>query len=567
ALSQIVLLRELTESYRALTSGREPRLPALEVQYADFAVWQRERLRDEALERQIGYWTERLGSQPPAPELPTDRPRPPVETFAGDRLHLRIEPALTARLETLSRERGTTLYMTMLAIFQTLLHRITGQDDLSTGTPVGGRTRPEVKDLIGMFINNLVLRIDLGGDPPFVELLERVREVALEAFAHQELPFEKLVEVLRPQRDLSRTPLFQVMFVLQTYPAPDEVATPAEVELTTLPIDPGSAIYDLTLNLEEDLTGHFEYSTDLYDAATIRRLAEHLRNLVQGVVAEPARRLSELPLLTAAERRQLAEWNATPELVPALRLDVQVAAWSARRPEAPALVFAEGTWTYRELDRRADRVACHLRRLGVGPEVPVAIAMGRSPERIAALLGVMRAGGAWLPLDPTYPRARLAFMLADARVPVLVTESRLLAGLPEHSAETVLLDGEWPGWNAPDEPPPLPEVGPESLAYLIYTSGSTGEPKGVMVRHGGLSNLEAAHRRPFAMAPGSAMLQFASFSFDASISETITALGCGATLHLAPAEALLPGPELAELLRTRRITHAILPPAVLPALE
>ncbi|MCP4657707.1 MAG: SDR family NAD(P)-dependent oxidoreductase, partial [bacterium] len=356
--SQIVLLRELTENYLASTSGRKPRLPALEVQYADFAVWQRERLRDEVLERQIAYWTERLGAQPPAPALSTDRPRPPVESFAGGRLPVAIEPDLAARLETLSRERAATLFMTMVAIFQALLHRLTGQDDLTLGTPVGGRTRPEVQDLIGTFINNLVLRIDLGGDPPFAELLERVREVALEAFAHQELPFEKLVEVLQPERDLSRAPLFQVMFVLKTLPAPIDITAPTGVELTPLAIDPGSAIYDLTLSLDESLSGWMEYNRDLFDASTMARLVGHLQRMAQGAVEDPEKRLSELPLLASCERHQLlAEWNDTGRRSSDACLHELIAAQTQHTPDAVAVTFEGATLSYGELGRQSDRLA------------------------------------------------------------------------------------------------------------------------------------------------------------------------------------------------------------------
>ncbi|MCP4656308.1 MAG: AMP-binding protein, partial [bacterium] len=516
--SQIVLHRELAEVYRALTSGRKPRLPALEVQYADFAAWQREQLRDQALERQIAYWTERLGSPPPAPALPTDRPRPPVETFAGKRLQVRVEPGLTARLETLGRKRGTTPFMTVLAIFQTLVHRLTGQDDLTTGTPVGGRTRPEVQDLIGIFINNLVLRTDLGGDPPFAELLDRVREVALGAFAHQDLPFEKLVEVLRPQRDLSRAPLFQVLFALQTLPAPSDIVAPEGVELTPLPLDPGSAIYDLTLNLEEDLSGWLEYNTDLFDASTAARLLKHFQCLAQGVVEAPATPLSALPLIAAPERHQLlAECNDTGARFPGERpIHELIAAQAERTPEAVAVVCEDRTVSYGELARRSELLAGWLARNGVGPESLVGIALEPGPELVVALLAVLGAGGAYLPLDPSYPEDRLAYVLEDSGAGALITREHLRPLLPELAGPVLYLDEGWPA-ESRDEPSPGPaRVGPESLAYVIYTSGSTGRPKGVEIPHRALVNFLASMRQRPGLGPRYRLLAVTPLSFDIS---------------------------------------------------
>ncbi|MCP4653919.1 MAG: AMP-binding protein, partial [bacterium] len=519
--SQVVFLRELSELYTAVRAERAPRLPELAVQYADFSAWQRGWLRGEVLEEQITWWREQLGGgEPPLVELPTDRPRPPVETFAGARRWFELGPQLRTEIGALSHEQGTTLFMTMLAVFQTLLFRYTGQTALTIGSPVAGRTRPEVEALIGVFINNLALASDLGRDPDFRQLLERARKVALAAFAHQDLPFEKLVEALRPQRDLSRAPVFQVMFVLHNMPAAGGFAEISDLRFMELQVDPGTAIYDLTLTVDEPsegLLGWFEYNTDLFDASTIARMEGHFRNLLRGAVAAPGTRLSGLPLLAAAEGRQLlCEWNDTRSPWPQRPLHELVTAQAERTPEAVAVVFEGSTWTYRELDERSNLLAGRLVTEGVGPESLVGIALEPAPQLVVALLAVLKAGGVYLPLDPSYPWERLAYMLEDSGAEILITQEALLSRVPDFAGRTLCPDRDGEAIATAGAAPPAVRVAPESLAYAIYTSGSTGRPKGVEIPHRALVNfLEAMRERP-GLGPADRVLSVTPLSFDIS---------------------------------------------------
>ncbi|MCP4658786.1 MAG: amino acid adenylation domain-containing protein, partial [bacterium] len=564
--SWMVFQRELLALYSAFSGAPAASIappPALPVQYADFAVWQRQWLAGEVLAEQIGYWTEQLGAEPPVLELPADRPRPPVETYVGARIPVELEPAVNAGIQALGREHGVTVFMTMLAAFQALLHRYTGQEDLIVGTPVAGRSRPEVEGLIGVFINNLALRIDLGGDPEFRTLLERAREVALGAFAHQDLPFEKLVEALRIERDLSRAPLFQVMFILQTAPVEGAMAELPGMTLEVLPIDQGTAIYDLTVALNDmgDLfTGWLEYNTDLFDAATIARMADHYLTLVRGAAAAPETRLSELPLLAPPERHQLlAEWNATESAFPDQRsLHELITERSERHPEAVAVVCENSALSYRELERRSDLVAGWLVGHGVRAESLVGITLEPGPELVVALVGVLKAGGAYLPLDPSYPRERLAHMLEDSGAAIAITREHLLALLPEFAGATVCLDRDWDEISAAGAPPTR-RVAPESLAYVIYTSGSTGKPKGVEISHRALVNfLESMRARP-GLDQGDRLLAVTPLSFDISGLELYLPLVAGATVELVSRATAADGELLAVRLATA--THLQATPA------
>ncbi|HEX2569410.1 MAG TPA: amino acid adenylation domain-containing protein [Polyangia bacterium] len=581
-----ILVRELAALYRAFgrRPGQEPGqaqgwppVPPLEplpVQYADFALWQRAWLEGEALEEQLHYWKQQLGGRLPVLELPTDRPRPAVETHRGAQLGVTLPAALSEALAGLSRREGVTLFMTLLAAFQTLLHRYTGQDDVIVGTPIAGRTRPETEGLIGFFVNTLALRTDLGGDPRFVDLLGRVREVTLGAYGHQDVPFEKLVEVLQPERDLGRAPVFQVLFVLQNLPA-TALDLPG-LTLTPIEIDGGIAKFDLTLTLQESqggaggLRGVLEYNTDLFDAATMERMAGHLRRLLEGVVEDPERRVAELPLLTEEEREQLLErWNQRPVVLPGAwsggGVEALFAEEAARRPEAPAVVFGDDCLTYGELDRRSNQLAHHLRALGVREETLVGVCVERSPELVVGLLGVLKAGGAYLPLDPTYPQERLAFMLEDAGVRLVLTQ-RHLGGVIQNTAE-VALDQDWHliprhGTTAPGH-----AATAEHLAYVIYTSGSTGRPKGTLLLRGGLTNTALTAARHQGLEPGRRVLQFAALGFDASVFEIFSALVSGACVVLAPRDELLPGGPLGETIRRQGVTSALLPPSVIAEME
>ncbi|MEO5729053.1 MAG: AMP-binding protein, partial [Byssovorax sp.] len=470
-----------------------------------------------------------------------------------------------------SRERGATLFMVLMAAFQVLLARWSGQGDISVGTPVANRNRGEVEPLIGFFINTLVLRSDLADDPTFAVLVDRVREAALGAYAHQDVPFEKLVEALGASRDLGRTPLFQAMFGLQN--APMSALELPGLTLTPVPVDAGAAKFELELSLAPEagaLAGTLVYNADLFDAATVASMAQGFEVLLRGVIAEPEGRVAALPLLDEATRRRvLGEGNGTAAVAPArARVHQRFQAQAAATPDALALVSGSERLTYRALDRRANQLARHLRALGVGPEVRVAICLDRSVEMVVALLAVLEAGGAYVPLDPGHPRARIDFLLEDCRATVVLTRRRWADALGAGAARVICLDELADALARESDEPLAAEVDGRHAAYVIYTSGSTGQPKGVLVEHRGLSNLVEAQIEAFGVTPETPVLQFASFGFDASVSEIFTALQAGAALHLASSDDLLPGPDLLRLLEERAIAVVTLPPsalAVLPA--
>ena len=576
-----VLRRELSVLYESFAEGRPSPLPELPIQYADFAIWQRRWLSGETLERQLDYWRRQLAGAPPVLDLPFDRPRRAVETFRGGVAGFTLPEGLAPRLSTLSRGLGATLSMTALAAFDLLLARYTGRDDVVVGSAVANRNRREIEDLIGFFVNVQVLRTELSGDPTFAGLAARVREMSLAAFAHQDLPFDKLVEELQLPRDLAHHPLCQVMYGFQNFPrhetrVRDLSFTPLEEETT----DTGTAKADLLLFLAEadgSLQGWIEYNGDLFETATIVRMYRHLTALLSAAAEDPGRPVSALPTLAPGERHQiLCEWSgAAAVLAPVLLFSERFAARVRETPEAPALVSTAGVLSYGQLYGRAQRLAGRLRALGVGPEVRVGICPDRPDAMVEGILGVLLAGGAWVPLDPNYPAERLAFMLDDAGCHVLLTEDTVLPLLPAESLppRVLLLDRE-----EPEEPVPAgvpPEVLPENLAYVIYTSGSTGRPKGVAVTHGSLARVTDALVRVYGVRPGDRVLQAASPSFDVYVSEITTTLGTGASLHVTRREERIPGPEMMALLQEREITVfgqvpslvAGLDPALLPALR
>ncbi|HEX8273583.1 MAG TPA: non-ribosomal peptide synthase/polyketide synthase, partial [Longimicrobiaceae bacterium] len=565
-----VLRRELSALYAAYREGRPSPLPEPAVQPADHAVWQREQAEGDTLERQLAFWREQLRGAPELLELPTDRPRPPVQTFRGATVPVELSPALLERLEALARREGATLYMTLLAAFQTLLSRYAGSDDVVVGSPIAGRTRKEVEELIGFFVNTLVLRTDLSGDPSFRETLRRAREVTLGAYEHQEVPFERLVAELRPERSLSHSPLFQVVFTLQT--AGGGGAALPGLEVSGVEAEAASARFDLSLVLtptSRGLRGGLTYSTDLFERGTIVRMLGHLERVLEQVAANADVRLSELELLGEAERALvLEEWNRTAAEVPTDRCVHELfEAQAERTPDAVAIEFEGETLGYGALNRRANRLAHHLAGLGVGPEVRVGVCLERGTEMVVAVLAVLKAGGAYVPLDPAHPAQRLAFVLSDAAVPVLVTQESLRAALPAGDGVAVVsVDGDRARIAAQPAENPRSGARPDGLAYVIYTSGSTGTPKGVMVPHRGVPNLAYAQARRFGIDGTSRVLQFASPAFDAAVAELFDALLIGATLVLAPREELLPGPGLLGTLRRGRVTVATLPPSVLALL-
>ena len=554
-----VFARELSALYRARIAGVPAGLPPLAIQYADFAAWQRGWLQGEVLERQVAWWRGQLTGAAVL-ELPTDRPRPILAQAPSGLLHPLLRPSLTEPLRAFSRDHGATLFMTLLAGFQALLYRHTGQTDISVGTPIANRNHGDVEKLIGFFVNMLVLRTDLSGDPGFGDLVDRVRQTALGAYGHQSVPFAKLVEELRPERDLRHTPLFQVGFQLLNVPQ-------SPLELPGITLHPfsfaaRSAKFDLDLALTDAadrLSGVLDYNADLFDATTMERFLAHLEQLLLGAMDDPARRLSELPLLTAAERSQLAiEWNDTASASadpPCLHH------WIARRiaeaPEALAAVCEDRRLTFGDLGRQSASLALRLREHGVGPEVPVVLFLDRSVEAIAGFVGILEAGGVYVPVDPTYPAERIAWILEDCMAPVVVTTSVLAGRLP-NGTPAVLLDE------------PLPAAGEgrgegsgvrllaDHPAYIIYTSGSTGRPKGVVVRHGAMMSFaralrEAVYGEVYGEKAGALRVGFnASFSFDASIQQLVQ-LAWGHSLHVLPQAVRLDPAALVDTVRRQRL--------------
>ncbi|MCZ8118403.1 MAG: amino acid adenylation domain-containing protein [Microcystis sp. LE18-22.4A] len=564
-----VFIHELTSLYNAYTQNHPANLAPLPIQYADFALWQKQWLQGDVLQTQLNYWQNQLANAPSLLSLPTDHPRPAVQSFVGTQQEFSLSPKLSQALTELSRQQGVTLFMTLLAAFDALLYRYTGSSDILVGTPIANRNRGEIEGLIGFFVNTLVMRTDLSDNPSFSQLLTRVREVTMDAYAHQDLPFEMLVEALQPERDLSHTPLFQVAFVLQNTPKSEIAMTGLTV--TDLPPENTTAKFDLTLamvNTDDGLKGVWEYNTDLFESSTIERLSGHFLNLLGGIAANPQARISQLPLLTESETNQLLiEWNNTQVDYPEYKCIHQLFEEQVKRtPDAVAVVCSQQQLTYNELNCRANQLAHYLRKLGVKPDELVGICLERSLDMIVGLLGILKAGGAYLPLDPDYPSERLQFAIADAQLSLLLTQEGLIDKLPEHQAPLILLDRFTEEINQNSQDNLTGVVTANNLANLIYTSGSTGKPKGVMVEHRGLFNLATAQIKTFNLQSNSRLLQFASLNFDASIWEIIMAIGSGATLYLDTKDALMPGLPLMGRLKDYGITHIILPPSALAAL-
>ncbi len=534
-----VLNREIAALYDALLGGRPSPLPALPIQYADYAHWQRSWFTGEALQQQLDHLAARLAGAPRAIELPTDRPRPPVQTHAGSTVTFTVPSDLGGALQELGRREGATLFMTLLAAFDVLLHRITGQSDIVVGSPIAGRTRVETERLMGFFLNTLVLRAEISDDLSFADLLARVKETCLDAYAHQDLPFERLVQEIAPERDLSRSPIFQVMFILQNTPAGGMTA-PTGLTLRGAAVDGGTAKFDLTLGMtpraDGGLVGALEFATDLFDASTIERMVGYFRVLLEGIVHDPSMPLWQLPLLPADERRHLVvDWNRTEADFPR---DATVhglfAAQARRTPDAVAVACGGEHLTYRALDERANQLASYLRSRGVRPDVLVGVCTRRSLALVVAILGVLKAGGAYVPMDPEYPRERLAFMLEDAGAPVLLTESSLVALLPVGKAQIVAIDGDWAAIGAESTAALEGGSGPGDLAYVIYTSGSTGRPKGAMLVHRGVVNYLTWAIQAYRVAEGQGAPLHSSIGFDLTVTSLFTPLLTGKCVTLVP---------------------------------
>ena len=568
-----IFRRELSVLYTAYEQGKSNPLPELSIQYADYSHWQSQWLTGDVLQSQLNYWKQQLGGALPLLDLPADHPRPMIQSYRGDIVKFTLSAELSKELRHLSHRSEATLYMTLLAAFSVLLYRYTNQEDLVIGSPIANRQRPELESVIGFFVNILALRINLKGNPPFSELLKVVRNIALDAYAHQDLPFEKLVEELQPQRSLSHSPLFQVLFVLQN--TPSQIMEMSDLTLTPLGINRETAKFDLVLSLTETkqgLRGIFQFNVDIFTSERIERIVGHFQTLLEGVVVNPDENIGRLPILTATERHQiLVELNDTKKSYPFDKCIHELFEEHVKRtPNETAVVFKDQQLTYRQLNEKANQVAHFLQEIGVNPDTLVGICVERSLEMIVGLLGILKSGGAYVPLDPEYPQERLAFMFEDAQLGTLLTQEKLLSRLPSNKARIVCLDKHLETPSSKTKVNPRSKANSDNLAYVIYTSGSTGMPKGVLVTHKGLSNLSQTQTRKFKVDRGSRVLQFASLSFDASIWEIVMTLCSGGRLCLAQKDQLLPGPPLVDLLNNHAITHVTLPPsalAVLPTIE
>ena len=545
-----ILFRELRALYDAYRDGGESPLAPLPLQYADFAGWQREQGQGPAAERGLAYWTERLAGAPAVLELPADRPRPAVPSYRGGAVPIHLAAGTTERLRALARAEGATPFMVLLAAFQLVLARWSGTDDVVVGSPVAGRTRAEVQELIGLFVNTLVLRTDLSGDPTFRALLARVRQTVLGAYEHPDVPFERLVDALRPERTLGHAPLFQVLFQLDDdagAPAASRAADPAPEAAGV------AARFDLTLLLrsgESGIHGELQYAADRFDRGTAERMAEHLARVLEQAASHPERHVSRMALMGPAERAAVAAWNRTDAPYPAERCIHQLFEEQARRtPGAVAVHFGDASLTFAEVDARANRLANHLVRLGVGPEVRVGICMERGLELLPALLGVMKAGGAWVPADPAHPAERIGYVLEDAAVHVLLTQERLRGRLPLSGGASVLaLDVEWPRIAAESAAAPAARVTSENLAYVIYTSGSTGRPKGVAMHHRGVVNYIQWGVRHYGADAGNGSPVFSSMAVDLTLTNLLP-LFAGRPVRMLPEENAVEA--LADVLREK----------------
>ena len=542
-----IFSRELAAIYSALSQGRPNPLGELPVQYADYSLWQREWLQGEVLDRQLAYWKEQL-KDIPVLELPMDGRRDGSLNRAGAKLSVTLSKSLADRLKALSRQEGATLFMTLLTAFHVLLHRYTGQDDIAVGSPIAGRTRSETEGLIGFFVNTLVLRSKLSGNPTFKELLAQVRETALQAYEHQDVPFEKLVEELKPERDQNHTPFFQVMFALQNVPRGNlEIAglqaTPVEVASSGAKFD----IFAAFIERDGEMTLRVEYSTELFAAASIERMLGHFQTLLEGIVAKPERSIDTYPILSEAEnQRLLTDWNDTQRVYPDGRCIHELfEACVNQSPEAVALVFENESWNYRELNSRANQLARYLRGLGVGRDTLVALCIDRSMEMVVALLAILKAGGAYVPLDPEYPKDRLEFMLRDTQASVLLTQKRISQIPPDYPGHRVCLDEDRETIARESDENLVREATADSLAYVIYTSGSTGTPKGVMIRHGSVCNFLASMAAEPGLCSKDTLLAVTTLSFDIAGLEIYLPLSVGARIVLASRDVTVDGFRLA----------------------
>jgi amino acid adenylation domain-containing protein len=559
-----ILLHELAQLYAAFSTGRPSPLRDLAIQYADFSIWQREHFTDEALRSHLDYWIEHLRDLPPLLHLPVARPRPAVETFRGARRRFGLTASTASALRTFNRRENVTMFMTLLATFQALLYRYTGRTDLPVGVPIANRNRAEVEPLIGFFVNMLVVRGDLSGHPTFRELLRRVKACAIASYEHQDLPFERLIGLLQPERAASHNPLFQVMFVLQNTPRQTE-GFPG-MHISRVDIEAAAAKVDLTLTIEDAskwIRGTWEYNTDLFEADAIDRMTYHLTTLLAAAIAAPDVPIDRLPLLDAKERHQiLVEWNQTDAPMPEEGLVIHglFEAQCARTPDAVAVTYGQESLSYRRLNERANKLARHLMTLGVGAGIPVGICLRQAPEMLVAIMAVLKAGGAYLPLDPAYPAQRLSSMFDDAGAAVLVADRRA-PDLHVPDDRVVRLDADHETIAAYPADTVAAQVDADDLAYLIYTSGSTGAPKGVMVTHRNLVHSTTARAAVY-HEPVTGFLLLSSFSFDSSVAGIFWTLTTGGALILPGEENLADIPALGRMIASHRPSHLLCIPAL-----
>jgi amino acid adenylation domain-containing protein len=557
-----ILSREVSVLYDAFVSGAPVPLPELPIQYADFAVWQREYLQGDALNEQLSYWRNQLANIPPVLELPVDRPRPDLGSFRGARMTFELSKELRQQLKELNQREGVTQFMVLLAAFDVLLYRYSNQPDIVVGTAIANRNRDETESLIGFFVNMLVMRTDLSGNPTFLEVLKRVKQMTLAAYQHQDVPIEQIIEMLQPQRSLNRTPLYQVEFTLQNMPL--EQVEARGLRLTPLDVRAVSSDTDLDLIMsesEQGLFGEVIYQTDLFDETTIERMMSHFQNLLEEIAKAPEQRILDLPLTSGSETRALlARWGVTD--MNANKLVHQLfEEQAARTPEAPAVVFNDRTFTYAELNQRANQLARYLKRHNAQPEMLVAVHLEQSFEFLVAMLGILKSGAAFVPLDPLYPRETLAFMLADAKASLLLTRQDLPTELSQSGAKVINLDAS--AADIADESVYDPSVtaSGDNLAYAIYTSGSTGQSNGVLITHDSLTKYSLDFSERIGLRARDRILQFASPSFDVSLEEIFPTLLCGATVVIGGEDDSYAPMDLLRVIERQKITGLELPTA------
>lgn len=555
AWSRGVMLQEFTTLYNSLRQQETPQLPALPIQYADFAVWQRQ--QESKYQEQLNYWQQKLSPLPPVLDLPFDYSRPEVQTFRGGQIKFSLSSELTQQLQSLSQQENATLFMTLLAGWQTLLSRYTGQTDITIGSPITKRDRAEIENLIGFFSNTLVLRTDLGGNSSFREILQRVRETALSAYSHQDIPFEKVVEALQPDRDLARTPLFQVMFAFHNLPVLPQLP---DLDLTLLDADSGTAKFDLSLLMRwdetEGLLGMLEYNSDLLTRETVTRMATHFQTLLQALVTHPDQAITGFSFLTPEEEQQFTHWNETTVNYPQSCVHTLVEEQVTKTPNEIALIAGEDSFTYQTLDQQANQLANYLQQQGIKAEDRIGISLERNFFLPLAILAVLKLGGTYIPLDPSYPQQRLAFMVKDSQLKVILTQSDLRDIFPTKTA-ILELDTAWETIKEASVATPETTIRPEALAYIIYTSGSTGQPKGVMMPHRALNNLIRWQRDQ--SPQGLKTLQFASFSFDVSFQECFATWSSGGTLVMVSASQKRDPDQLLNIIKEQAIERLFLP--------